>query len=323
MGRKKIILISISLFLVVLVLVITVLLYGNFIKEQKYGNTEGNIVNSLSHVTSDEKFTYIALYTGIYRGTDISSLRKIADGDYSDLNYMEGKLFAYNIESDEIISMKIDGTEKEVLYKGNILGPWVVNNNIFFKDIEKSSYFKMKMNGSSFLIKIKPKWGAEEQWVYTELKDRDYEYDLLKRGCNIEESQHADGAVYVIEQLDDKTPPNRELYRYEYGADEGVLLAEDIFRFNISEDKIYYLASGENKSELCVMRMGLDGRQKEEITKILLDEPVNAAGVGVGQEILCLSIALEPDLNHVLFLVDIETGEYVQVMKDDTFVSPE
>ncbi|WP_207647041.1 hypothetical protein [Clostridium sp. Marseille-P3244] len=52
--------------------------------------------------------------------------------------------------------------------------------------------------------------------------------------------------------------------------------------------------------------------------------PESVKAAGVGRDILYLSVALEPTgFEHVWFLVDIETGEYVQVMEDDTFVSPE
>ena len=76
MGRKKSILFFISLFTIVLALIIAVLLYGNFTKEQKYGNSEGNIVNHLAHITKDDEYSYIALNNGIYKGTNITSLDK-------------------------------------------------------------------------------------------------------------------------------------------------------------------------------------------------------------------------------------------------------
>ena len=72
------------------------------------------------------------------------------------------------------------------------------------------------------------------------------------------------------------------------------------------------------------MRMELDGNGKKEIVKITTENPVKAAGLGVGGNLMYLSVSLEPTgFEHVWFLVDIETGEYIQVMEDDTFVSPE
>ena len=325
MGRKKIILFLISLFLIVLVLVIAVLLYGNFTKEQKYGNTEGNIVNRLSHIIDDGNSSYIALNTGIYKGEENSSLEKISEGRYAYLNYIDGWLYALEFEKNQIVKMKPEGTSEIVLYQATGLcsGPWVINDKIYFKDIDRESYFRMKTDGSG-LKEVEPKWGSYSHWIYAPIRNREYEYSLSDE-CDLWESQHTDEALYAIgwDWTGSGPEHNGKLYRYEYGSEEGEVLEEGVFRYNIAGDKIYYLISGEEKSELCVMRMDLNGSGKEEITRIKLEASVNAAGVGVGQEILCLSIALEPDLNHVLFLIDIETGEYIQVMEDDTFVSPE
>ena len=324
MGRKKSILFLISLFFMVLVLIIAVLLYGNFIKEREYGNTEGNLSNNLSHITRNENFSYVALKTGIYRGKGISDLEKISEGKYAYMNCIDGWLYALEFEKNQIVKMKPDGTSEIVLYQATGLcgGPWVINDKIYFEDVDKDAYFQMKTDGSG-LKEIKPKWGGYEQWIYTPVRNRDYEYSLAIE-YDMTESQHSADAVYAMGWLENETKPNGKLYRFEYDSEAGDLLEEGVFQFNIVNDKIYYLVSGENKAELCVMRMKLDGSEKEEITKITTEKPVKAAGLGVGGNLLYLSVALEPTgFEHVWFLVGIETGEYVQVMEDDTFVSPE
>ncbi len=254
----------------------------------------------------------------------LASLEKIAEGDYSYLNYMDGKLYGHDDKLGAIIEMNADGTEKKVLYQeGFVAGPWVVSNNIYFEDFDKNSFFRIK-EGSGNLKEIEHKEGEWEQWIFSPAKDRDFEYSLWEKGFDLENSQHTEKAVYVLGQIENSSEIDGKLYCYEYGTEEGELLTEGIFQFNIAGNKIYYLISGENKSELCVMRMELDGSGKEKISKIILPEPVKAAGVGVGRDILYLSVALEPTgFEHIWFLVDIETGEYVQVMEDDTFVRPQ
>ena len=107
MGRKKSILFFISLFTIVLALIIAVLLYGNFTKEQKYGNTEGNIVNRLSHIIDDGNSSYIAPNTGIYKGEENSSLENISEGRYAYLNYIDGWLYALEFEKNQIVKIAI------------------------------------------------------------------------------------------------------------------------------------------------------------------------------------------------------------------------
>ncbi len=104
---------------------------------KKYGNTEGNIANNYTRITKDEEYTYICLYTGLYRGKDIHSLEKIAEGDYSYVNSIDDWIYVQHwedLKNTQIIKMAKDGTEKETLYAGDAVnGPWVINSHIYFE----------------------------------------------------------------------------------------------------------------------------------------------------------------------------------------------
>ena len=317
--------IKIIVIVVMLIIVAGILLWNISSKEQKYGNTEGNIVNSFSQVTSDGAESYIALHTGIYKGSDIQSLTKITEGEYAYVNYMDGWLYAREKRKNEIIKKKTEETSKVILYQGKeaTSGPWVVNNAIFFKELEKNSakYFQMRVDGGA-IRETKPKWGDYDQWIYTYTKSRDYEYDLLVKGYDLAESQHANNSVYVFGRGDTSLQRDENLYRFTYGKEEGELLEEGVFQFNISDDTIYYLTRGENTNILLVMRMTLEGTEKKKIAEISLEDAIERGSLGVGNNILY--IAADPkEKDTVRFLVDIESGEYVKVEEDDTLIKVE
>ena len=110
---------------------------------------------------------------------------------------------------------------------------------------------------------------------------------------------------------------------FEYGAEEGQFLDDNVYNFNVSEDGIYYVTAGDKKNELHVMKMALDGTQKEEIAGMEFEKGVRSAAIGVGKNILALSVHFEPALSSSRYLFDMETGEYVLVEKDDSLVIPD
>lgn len=130
----------------------------NIHNSERMGNTNGNFSQGNPIMAYENgNIYYIDSYSDgtfqscIYKmdsnGNNITSITGYSDIKYQNLNVLDGYLYYLDTRREEIVKMKVDGTDKKVIYNGKVVNMIVYDKYIYFTDSNNKKIYRMNTNG--------------------------------------------------------------------------------------------------------------------------------------------------------------------------------
>lgn len=240
-----------------------------------YGNTFNNIANGGSFAENG-KWTYFG-DVGIWRVSDDESEadRLVSDeeNDVAFVNVMGEDIYYVNaLENFSIYKVYTNGTHRTKLLDVQAMYLHVVDDWMYFVDMEKEAIFKAKLDGSELTkvtdVAAPSAMGVYKNWIY--YVDGDKGLTRIQTDgtakMNLDDKQVSffavnDGKLYFVNATD------LHLYRMNLdGSNVEKVLDQPMMTFNVSDGMVYYSSQANGK----IYQYALDGsiHQKLNTTAI-------------------------------------------------------
>jgi len=254
-----------------------------------YGTTTGNFMNRQWFVDLSGEVYFFGKSDdeeGIFKIDREGKIHKISEQTGANLNGVGDYLYfcKWNEigEKDQIVKIKKDGSESQILLEGEIgLELIVVDNTIYFSYTPENEKFESiyRMNTEGKFLKK------------TELSQGVFLQLLLNPQMHITEFGGTGGYVSGSIQIKDKyiyyyikpelgDSKYYDLYRTKGEVEEGEFLADRVTAFNVAEDNYLYYAQL-NEDSVTISKMNMETKEHEQLVEIITD----------GEQVLILNVA--------------------------------
>ncbi len=223
-----------------------------------------------SQLTINNGWIYFRGDLGLCRmKTDGSNNQLLSKGNPLTIRVKDDWVY-YCDDNQSLYRIKIDGSNKQIIYDGDP-GKFVIDQDwIYCSNVLNSEIFRLKTDGSNKQKIID--WNCSEQLAVVDnwLYFGDL-YRVKTDGTNLEKLEIPGGVAQDITVIDDWV-----YYRSDYtinrirndGSQGQQLSDDDIYRFAIIDDWIYYSNESDGSK---IYRMKIDGTENQ----MLINEPVS------------------------------------------------
>jgi len=259
-----------------------------------YGTTTGNFMNRQWIVelngelyffedNEDEEGLYKIDNNG--RVIKISSQRGIclnAVGDYLYFCKLHGAG-----ENDQIVKMKKDGSENQILFEGDMrLYFIVVDHTIYFgyqpEAVESSSIYSISTDGTD--LKKTNLWKDSSLQLLLNPQMSQKDVDFSETDYTRTNMQIKDEYIYLYQVPEKATREYDKLYRVKKRGTEAEFLVDRVTAFNVAEDNyLYYAQLNEDAGSVTISKMNIETLKSEELMEIETN----------GEEVVRLNVAVD------------------------------
>lgn len=321
---------------VIAILVLLVVGYFIFGRNNKVGNSIGNIRNYGYSATQGNWIYYVAPNAdsskiGIYKIKTNGSGKKelyMNDADILSLNVCGNYLYFIGVgsevfsEEDEvdnkIYKMKLDGSDLQVIndneFNNNCYEIYVINNSIYYIGVDANIY-KMKLDGSDKSVVTENGTGylgiTKDYIIFNKMEENSNDY--ITYIMNIDGSNERpilEGKrLYSVNIKDDYiyyTNEEKQIYKTKIDSgNEELILDTTAYNLNLKDNYLYYLNYLDFENEdltVCIFRIKTDGSSQEP-EKIKTLETYSSFIDVVG--------------NWVVYLDSTDSSAYIKMVKND------
>lgn len=333
-GKKSnIIIIAIIIAVIAVLLVVCYLVFG---RNNKVGNTIGNIRNYgysaiqgnwIYYVAPNEDSSKIGIYKVKTNGSDKKELY-MNDADILSLNVCGNYLYFIGVgaesfsEEDEvdnkIYRMKLNGSDLQVIndneFNNNCYEIYVIKDSIYYIGTDANIY-KMKLDGSDKKVVTENGTGylgiTEDYIIYNKTKEdsSDYVTYIMNIDGTNERPILTDKRLYSVNIEKDYiyyTNEEKQIYKTKIDSgNEELVLDTTAYNLNIKDNYLYYLnyVDFENQDlTVCIFRIKADGSSQEP-EKVKTLETYSSFIDVVG--------------NWVVYLDSTDSSAYIKMVKID------
>ena len=203
---------------------------------------------------------------------------KIADETELCLNAIGDYLYFkkwYGVEKDtQIIKMKKDGSERQVLFEGDIgLNFIVVDDKMYFSytpdDGESESVYSLTTDGEDLKKTQLSQYALLQLLLNPQMSEKDA--DISGMGYSTSEIQIRGEYIYLY-QIQSGLDYDK-LYRVKKKGTEAKFLADRVIAFNVAEDDyVYYVQLNENESSVTISKMSIETLKSESLIEMEIGE---------------------------------------------------
>ncbi len=294
-GKKN----NIIIIAIVVIAILVLLVVGYFIfgRNNKVGNSIGNIRNYgyatlqgnwIYYVAPSEDSSKIGIYKVKTNGSGKKELY-MNDADILSLNVCGNYLYFIGVgaesfsEEDEIdnkiYKMKLDGSDLQVIndneFNNNCYEIYVINNSVYYIGVDANIY-KMKLDGSDKSVVTENGTGylgiTKDYIIYNKMEENSSDY--ITYIMNIDGSNErpilAGKRLYSVNVKDDYiyyTNENKQICKTKIDSgNEELILDTTAYNLNLKDDYLYYLNYLDFENEnltVCIFRIKTDGSSQE------------------------------------------------------------
>jgi len=246
-----------------------------------YGTTTGNFMNGQKMVEMDGDLYFFSRDDedgGLYKMDKEGEVFKIADETELCLNAIGDYLYFkkwYGVEKDtQIIKMKKDGSERQVLFEGDIgLNFIVVDDKMYFSytpdDGESESVYSLTTDGEDLKKTQLSQYALLQLLLNPQMSEKDA--DISGMGYSTSEIQIRGEYIYLY-QIQSGLDYDK-LYRVKKKGTEAKFLADRVIAFNVAEDDyVYYVQLNENESSVTISKMSIETLKSESLIEMEIGE---------------------------------------------------
>ena len=260
-----------------------------------FGTTTGNFMNGQWTAELDGEFYFFERYDdeeGLYKMDREGKVIKISNQKGINLNVVGDYLYFQKSnavgEKDQIVKMKKDGSESQILFEGDIyLYLVVVDQKMYFgykpDNEDRSSIYSMTTDGKN-LKKTNLREDLTLQLLLNpkmNLKDMIFPYGSGYDGYSM---QIKDNYCYLYKDSEGWDYPPYDLYHTKKKGTEGKFLADRVTAFNVAEDNyLYYAQLNEDVGSVTISKMNIETLKSEELMEIETN----------GEEVVRLNVAVD------------------------------
>ncbi len=294
-GKKNnVIIIIIAIIVILALLVGGYLLFG---RNNKIGNSIGNIRNYgysctqgnwIYYVAPNEDSSKIGIYKVKTNGSDKKELY-MSDADILSLNVCGNYLYFIGVgaetftEEDEvdnkIYRMKLNGSDLQVIndneFNNNCYEIYVINNSVYYIGVDANIY-KMKLDGSDKTVVTENGTGylgiTKDSIIYNKMEENssDYVTYIMNIDGSNERPILEGKRLYSVNVEKDYiyyTNEDKQIYKTKIDSgNEELVLDTTAYNLNLKDNYLYYLNYLDFENEdltVCIFRIKTDGSSQE------------------------------------------------------------
>ena len=215
---------------------------------------------------------------GLYKIDREGKVVKVSNQRGSNLNAVDDYLYFikwYGAErKTQIIKMKKDGSERQVLFEGDIgLNFIVVDDKMYFSytpdDGESESVYSLTTDGEDLKKTQLSQYALLQLLLNPQMSEKDA--DISGMGYSTSEIQIRGEYIYLY-QIQSGLDYDK-LYRVKKKGTEAKFLADRVIAFNVAEDDyVYYVQLNENESSVTISKMSIETLKSESLIEMEIGE---------------------------------------------------
>ena len=259
-----------------------------------YGTTTGNFMNGQRLVELDGELYFFAsndVGEGLCKMDSDGKVVKILEKSGIYLNGVGDYLYFIDwygaIKDSQIVKVKKDGSESQILFEGDVgLYLVVVDQKIYFgykpEGEDYSKIYSMTTDGKG--LRKADLWeGYSLQLLLTQqMNKKDIDFPTI--GYLIDSMQIRDKYCYLYKVSEEGSPKYRDLYRTKQKGADGKFLVDRVTAFNVAEDNyLYYAQLNEDAGSVTISKMNIETLKSEELMEIETN----------GEEVVRLNVAVD------------------------------
>jgi len=260
----------------------------------EYGTTTGNYMNRQWIVELDGELYFFAgpnEGNGLYRMDKEENISKIADEIELCLNGVDEYIYFQKrnvIENkDQIVKMRKDGSERQVLFEGNIGSDLiVVDDKMYFsytpENSESENIYSLTTNGEYLKKTTLSRYALLQLLLNPQMNKKDV--DFTGTDYNSSVMQIRGEHIYLYQIPKESSLEYDTLYRVKKNGKEAEFLADRVTAFNVAEDNyLYYAQLNEEAGSITISKMSVETLKSEQLLEMETD----------GEKVLWLDVAAD------------------------------
>jgi len=260
----------------------------------EYGTTTGNFMNLQSVVELDGELYFFAsndVEEGLYKIDNDGKAVKVSDKSGIYLNGVGDYLYFIDwygaIKDSQIVKVKKDGSESQVLFEGDIgLNFIVVDGKMYFsytpENSESENIYSLTTDGEHLKKTQLSRYALLQLLLNPQMNKKDV--DFTGTDYNSSVMQIRGEHIYLYQIPKESSLEYDTLYRVKKNGKAAEFLADRVTAFNVAEDNyLYYAQLNEEAGSITISKMSVETLKSEQLLEMETD----------GEKVLWLDVAAD------------------------------